>query len=934
MRTGMGRRMVSWIMACAVWAGLLLATGGIAHAAAGDFEFDAYRSTITRYVGAGGDVVIPSEIDGVPVLVVGDDAFRDDENLTSVTVPEGVEQIAWSAFSGAANLVSVQLPESLKEIGGFAFNMCESLERINIPAGITRIRTSVFNSCNKLAQIALPDGLEAIHDYAFYSCGALVDLEIPAGVVYIGEWAFDSTYETQQLRFLGAPPLIWPRAFDGLVSTGTAQITVPVGYGAAYEELLGMPCVESGEAPAAADFAVPDDLIAFDAATGSITGYLGDRPRVDFPSEVGGVPVTSVAHDAFFGNLDIFIMNFAEGLTAIEDGAFKYSALSSLSLPDTLRTIGAEAFAECKMQEIALPSGIVSIGEGAFHRGNMTQITIPEGITQIPAQAFAQSLLQEAYFPSTLETIESGAFAGCGELEYLYFECYELPDIAEGAFENVPLADVDILHDASRAQADAAVEKLTGAGIALENGLWRANPSDMPPYPENYGTDIIYSETTQMISQYTGAQTELTAHWSFYVGDETQPLLGIEEGAFANSAIEYFVVPRSNKFAVIGERAFEGSELGRIDMFDSITDIGADAFRDCKNLTEVFLPESIQTIGAGAFDGCDNLTRIVISPLGAYSAEVLSALPEGRVFVAEDTTDEQILALNARCGFVGRKTFLRESEKPVPLYMPDSYVATAASDFDFEPETGTITAYKGQDLDVVVPREIDGVTVQTIGPAAFFFYGEKIKEELRSVVFPETVTKINGAFLSCHALERVEFYGAIEGVGNYCFDDCTALKTVIFHDGVASIGDYAFNFCTSLESIDFGNRLEKTGEGAFHESALKRVVAAMDVIGPQTFWANSNLTEAHIPAYTLSVGTGAFLECTALETLCIESANPELFASWGATFANTTENLTVYLPESTTDDELAAMEKALKDGNMFIGKIERRNCDRIGAEAY
>ena len=88
------------------------------------YEVDGGKVTITDYTGAGGDVMVPSMIDGLPVTTIGDNAFCYCTGLTSITLPEGCTTIGYYAFSGCTGLTSITLPDGCS-IGEGAFEGCQ-----------------------------------------------------------------------------------------------------------------------------------------------------------------------------------------------------------------------------------------------------------------------------------------------------------------------------------------------------------------------------------------------------------------------------------------------------------------------------------------------------------------------------------------------------------------------------------------------------------------------------------------------------------------------------------------------------------------------------------------------------------------------------------------------------------------------------------------
>ena len=166
------------------------------------------------------EVVIPSEYEGLPVVGIGDSAFRWCTDLTSIVIPDGVTSIGDSAFIWCNGLTSIVIPGGVTSIGVNVFENCQSLTSITvepensvyhsagnciietatntlvlgcktsvIPENVTSIGDSAFAS-HYLTSIVIPDSVTSIGPYAFRGCIFLTSVTIPDGVTSIGDNAF------------------------------------------------------------------------------------------------------------------------------------------------------------------------------------------------------------------------------------------------------------------------------------------------------------------------------------------------------------------------------------------------------------------------------------------------------------------------------------------------------------------------------------------------------------------------------------------------------------------------------------------------------------------------------------------------------------------------------------------------------------------------
>ena len=156
----------------------------------GDYEYVILpdgTAEISFYRGKAEELVIPDNLDGIPVTGIGDKVFLMCGSLTSVKLPDGVTSIGSFAFSLCRSLKTVSIPDSVTEIGISAFSECRSLECVEIPDSVTEIGISAFSGCRSLECVEIPDGVTGISDGLFKNCDMLTRVILPEGITSIGE---------------------------------------------------------------------------------------------------------------------------------------------------------------------------------------------------------------------------------------------------------------------------------------------------------------------------------------------------------------------------------------------------------------------------------------------------------------------------------------------------------------------------------------------------------------------------------------------------------------------------------------------------------------------------------------------------------------------------------------------------------------------------
>ena len=303
--------------------------------------FDIEDGVLTCYYGDGGDVVIPNG-----VTSIGDYAFRDCSELTSITIPESVTSIGDSAFAWCRGLTSVTIPAGVTSIGDGAFSGCSGLTSITIPDSVTSIGVCAFYGCNRLTSVTIPDSVTEIGSEAFSGCSGLTSVTIPAGVTSIGDFAFEECSGLTSVTIPAGVPCIGESAFEGC--SGLTSVTIPdsvtsIGDSAFWgcSGLTSIIYQGTREQWENVNKGYERDLDTGDYVVHCTDGDYDDDLLIEDGVLIG-----------YCGDGDDFVI--PNGVTSIGGWAFeKCSGLTSITIPEGVTSIGDEAFSGC--------SGLTSI---------------------------------------------------------------------------------------------------------------------------------------------------------------------------------------------------------------------------------------------------------------------------------------------------------------------------------------------------------------------------------------------------------------------------------------------------------------------------------------------------------------------------------------------------------------------------------------------
>ncbi len=156
---------------------------------------------LEKYMGSADVVMIPAEIDGLPVKRIKDECFKNHTEILKVVLPDSMRTIDYEAFYGCSNMRELELNDGLYEIGGWVFAHT-GLTEVKLPESVKKLGYGCFCACSRLTEVVLSSGISTLGEDTFQTCVRLTRVVIPAETIDIHIKAFESN---ERLTLVGVP---------------------------------------------------------------------------------------------------------------------------------------------------------------------------------------------------------------------------------------------------------------------------------------------------------------------------------------------------------------------------------------------------------------------------------------------------------------------------------------------------------------------------------------------------------------------------------------------------------------------------------------------------------------------------------------------------------------------------------------------------------
>ena len=500
-------------------------------------------------------LMIPSTVDGIAVVSICENAFRSDDAITSVYIPDSVKSLDNRCFLYAQKLTSVCFLGGNVEIGEEAFGGCRKLKSIVIKDGSVSIGKRAFkNSVNVTFGEDTFNHIVSIGEEAFlYIPGnSKGEIVIPDSVVSVRARAF-ANFNPQRIVIGASLRDIGDDAFGSLQNLR--------------------------------EIVVSKDNPHFEVSGKCLIDKTKNKVVIGLPGAKIPSTVTSIGVAAFQYRTDIEQLTLSPNITEIGERAFaNCTNINYLSMSDNLKIIGKEAFKACEsLTRVTLGKGITEVSEGAFKNCySIGSVTMTNEVISLGKSAFRDCYsLKKVTFSDTLTTIGEDCFSGCSILENV-----EIPksvtEIGSGAFANCKsIVSIAIPDDVTSIRPMTFERCAKLSSVKLPDGL---------TVIEEYAFFGCVSLTSI---------------------DFNAKLTTIKEGAFWDSGLTKANIP--NNITTVEARTFASCPITSVRLPKNLAGFEADVFYNCVKLEYIETALSLKDLSRILKSGCPSLKSVIIN---------------------------------------------------------------------------------------------------------------------------------------------------------------------------------------------------------------------------------------------------------------------------------------------------------------------------------
>lgn len=616
------------------------------------FELQGKKARWIKYTGEDKELTVPGEVDGCPVTSVGTRVLYDEKEettvktITSLTLPDSLEEIQADAFAGIGELTSVKFGKNVKTIGFHAFSGC-GLTKVTLPDSLKVLGRGAF-SANPLTEVTIPAGVESVGAIPFGDCAGLKAIHVKGknqavtekeGVLFSADGKTLIQYPNAKGKKYTVPDGTKTIGYGAFGHTGIEEIT----FANSLEKIDTCAFFNCGNIK---NLVLPGHLKELGGkAFGEIVfaGEYDDRAYIEeiiIPASVENIG------SRCFDALNV-------GAFRVEKGSKNYASAGGF-----LTNKKKETILQTPMGikgTIKIPEGIIGMEDRLFQDyPSSSQFALPDSLSRIPENVFPYTLGEQKSDGSYEEIYKITIHCNEGSKAEKYAKKYEIPydyemdagDEVSGS-EKVKTDHGTLTFDLYKDHAALVNYKGTDETLTIPEKVKGKKVTILGDGENELQTDTGYESFEEGSGQANNiCKLVLPKTLTRIRKNAFSYMSGLEEVRVQEGSREF-----SSKDGVLFNG--DGTTLvyfpqGKINPYtgeDKSTDyqvpegtkvIAAEAFAHTYDLTEVKLPDSLEAIEESAFNDCYSLISIhggdQISSLGASAFYSCSSLKEVPVF--------------------------------------------------------------------------------------------------------------------------------------------------------------------------------------------------------------------------------------------------------------------------------------------------------------
>ena len=887
----------------------------------------------------------------------------------STIIPSNIIKIGSNAFYGCINLKSISLPNSVVSIEDFAFYGCEGLKQFSLPNDIKSIGESAFDfnylflpdsilhigngysNCrlkrfyaNKETQKRIldihpeysclfDDSVSTKYDFnnaledefgAKYSSDKRCLLSVPIGLKeymikegteIICNYAFvgGSYNDLKKMALIhkkvNAESIVLPNSINTIGKYALSgcnnlqSIVIPIGTKEKFEELL--PDYKDKFVEQVDEENLSTEVTEEDLANAWIdefgVKYSADKKRLLMaPKEIAKYTIiegTTIICNSAFERCSLTSVTIPNSIKVIGKNAFQGCFdLAAIELPDDLLIIADYAFDMChSVKSIVLPSSVKFMGCGAFcdMRG-LSSLKVDEKNQNFDSRNHCDAIIRtkdnvlirgcsNTVIPSTVSCIGDSAFSGCDTLcsitipnsiksigKYAFENCellcsIEIPDsivtIEDYAFDNCySLKTISLPSSISKIGYMPFNECGVLSQIVIPKGTKHKFEKLLLKYKdkivEQGGDENLSTEVTD---------EDLVNAWT----DEYGVKYSADRKRLLKAPTEIRRYSVRNGTKIICNKAFQSTLLAQVIIPNSVLCIGDDAFGGCC-LTSIEIPENVQSIGERAFSYNalnsvtipQNVKHIGKGAFGSCGSLICIIVNKENKFYDSRNDCNAIIETKSNTLIVGcQNTIIPNNVKSV-----GEWAFTGCCNLSF----------------IFIPKE-----VLMIGQRAFNGC-ERLKKisvdkdneffDSRNDCNAIIETKTNTLIVGC---KNTIIPNSVKTIGEWAFSGCNKLSAINIPESVLSINEGAFSGCSDLSNVELPKGLKELGCRVFSDSGIESIIIpdGIEVISESLFNCCRNLISVNLPNSVTTIENYAFSQCRPLSSISM-SDNVITIGDW------------------------------------------------------